>query len=86
MTGKRKAAKPNTIHFNTVDFYRVHRQMPRGTALWVFYFKDKPLEPWIAGQKENKLWPMTYTLAKSLATLEAQQRRVNSVRVDPQPL
>lgn len=78
--------KRNTINFNTVEFYRVHRQMPRGTAIWVFYFADDPNEPWIPCQQENKLWPMTYTLAKSLAAVEAQQRRVHSVRVDPQPI
>lgn len=79
-------SKRSTINFNTVDFYRVHRQMPRGTAIWVFYFLDEPQEPWIAGQRHNEIWPMTYTLAKSLAALEAQKRGVNSVRVDPQPL
>lgn len=78
--------KRTTINFNTVDFYRAHREMPRGTAIWVFYFVDRPEDPWIPMQRENKLWPMTYTLAKSLAAIEAQQRRVGSVRVDPQPL
>lgn len=77
-------AKRNTINFNTVDFYRAHREMPRGTAIWVFYFLDE--EPWIPGQRHNEIWPMTYTLAKSLAALEAQKRGVNSVRVDPLPL
>lgn len=79
-------SKRTTINFNTVDFYRLHKQMPRGTAIWIFYFADAPEEPWIPLQPFNKLWPMTYNLAKSLAMLEAEQRRVRSVRVDPQPM
>lgn len=81
-----KLLKHNTINFNTVDFYRVHKQMPRGTAIWIFYFADDKEEPWIPMQAYNKLWPMTYNLAKSLAAIEAEQRRVISVRVDTQPL
>jgi hypothetical protein len=69
------------VNFNAVGFQRLHGHMPRGRALWIFYFQDDPQEPWVAG-----LAPRTYQEAKQLAAAEACRRGVTSVRVDPEPL
>jgi hypothetical protein len=74
------------VHFGALEFRDLHGHMPRGVALWVFYFDNEPDEPWIAGQKDNDLRPLTYMQAKQSATREAQRRHVTYVRVDQHPL
>lgn len=74
------------VNFGAREFKELHGHMPRGKALWVFYFADDPQEPWIPMQKKNRMIKLTYLDAKALAIAEARKRRVSSVRVDPQPL
>lgn len=78
--------KRATVNFNAIEFQRLHGHMPRGRALWVFYFSDDPDSPWIPGQRQNEMRPRSYYGAKVLATNEARRRGVSSVRVDPLPL
>lgn len=74
------------VGFNAYEFMKTHGHMPREVALWIFYFRDDPTEPWIPGQKENKMRPLVYFEAKALATAEARRRGVSGVRLDPMPL
>lgn len=74
------------VHFNAAGFRKEHGHMPRGMALWIFYFSDRPEDPWIPGQRENAMLRLTYMFAKRIATLEASRRGVTSVLVDPNPL
>ena len=78
--------KRMTVNFNAIEFQRQHGHMPRGRALWVFYFSDDPDEPWIPGQRTNNMQRRSYYGAKMLAAAEARRRKVSSVRVDPVPL
>lgn len=70
-----------TINFATQEFRKAHGFLPRGKALWVFYFADAPLKSWSCSEQ-----PVTYMEAKSLAVIEARRRGVAGVRVDPYPL
>ncbi len=74
------------VNFNAKAFYKLHGHMPRGRALWIFYFSDAPDEPWVPGQRVNDMRRLGYFEAKQLATTEARRRKVSSVRVDPEPL
>lgn len=73
-------------HFNANQFREAHGHMPRGKALWIFYFDNEPEEPWIPLQQKNRMVRLTYLDAKALATAEARKRRVTLVCVDPHPL
>lgn len=74
------------VNFNTVDFRKLHGKLPRGVAIWVFYFSDAPDEPWIARKADRQIRPMTYLAAKDYATAEALRRRVTSIKVGVEPL
>lgn len=74
-------AKRNpTVNFSARQFRTKHGFLPRGVALWMFYFSDAPDTPWCGADT-----PLTYFDAKQLATLEARKRGVSAVRVDPDP-
>ena len=82
--------RPFQVNFNTVDFRKMHGKLPRGVAIWVFYFSDAPGEPWVphvqrpSGQLQIRA--MTYLAAKDYATAEARRRGVTSIRVDANPI
>lgn len=76
----------STINFSAHEFREQHGHMPRGVAIWIFYFADTPNEPWIARKLDGQIRAMTYLAAKDYARVEALRRKVTSVRVDANPL
>ena len=78
------------VYFNTAEFRQMHGKLPRGVAIWIFYFSDAPGEPWIPHVQrpmgQRQILPMTYLAAKDYATAEAVRRRVTSVRLDANPI
>lgn len=74
------------VNFNTAAFREAQGKLPRGRAIWIFYFSDAPDEPWIARRPDNQLRPLSYMAAKNYATAEARRRRVTAVKVDAHPL
>jgi hypothetical protein len=78
---------PARVHFNTFDFRKEHARLPRGVAIWVFYFSDAPEDPWIPRSAGRQLrLPMSYQAAKDYATAEAMRRRVTRVKLGANPL
>lgn len=73
------------VNFNTLPFRKTHGTLPRGVALWIFYFSDAPEDAWIP-HKAGQIVPMTYLAAKDYATAEAVRRKVTAIQVDPNPL
>lgn len=86
LQGGSVVGRRNTVNFDVTGFRREQRQLPRGVAIWVFYFKDAPEDPWIARKLDRQIRAMTYLAAKDYARAEAVRRRVTAVRVDPYPL
>lgn len=82
----KRRVMPFQCAFNASAFRKMHGHMPRGEAIWIFYFADALEEPWIPGQRENCILPLSYLAAKAIATQEARRRRVTSIRVDPLPI
>lgn len=80
-----KSKRPYQVNFNTLPFRKLHDKLPRGVAIWVFYFSDDPEQAWIP-HKLGQIVAMTYLAAKDYATAEAVRRGVTSIKVDPHPL
>lgn len=76
----------NSVNFSAHDFRAEHGHLPRGVAIWIFYFQDAPTEPWFARKGDGQIRAMTYLAAKDYARAEAVRRRVTSVRLDPNPI
>lgn len=91
MTARRKQP-----FINMVDFQREHKKLPRGVAIWIFYFSDAPEEPWIPRVsvwdrrqfvgEQSHIVPMTFLAAKDHARAEARRRGVTYIRLDPYPI
>lgn len=60
--------------------------MPRGKALWIFYFANTPSEPWIPRTPDGQLFHCSYLTAKFYANQEGQRRDCWRATVDPHPL
>lgn len=73
-------------HINQLEFQGEHGMLPRGVAIWVFYFADSPDDAWIPRKADKQIRAMTYMAAKDYARAEARRRRVTSIRVDAFPI
>lgn len=90
MTGARATMKrrppPPHVSFNPNPFRQKHGHLPRGDALWIFYFNTAPADPWIPRDASGQLVRCSYLEAKRLASLYAKSIGAKAARVDPDPL
>ena len=86
MKAPAKKRRIRVVNVNVNPFRLTHKQLPRGIAFWVFYFKDAPDEPWIPRRADMSWKALTFLDAKREAIDEARRRCVSAIKLDPYPL